>query len=304
MRIASLVPSSTEMLFALGFDEQVVAVTHECDFPAEAALLPHLSETVIPPGLSPAEIDAEVKRLVGSGEPLYRLKADVLESVRPDLIIAQDVCAVCAVSYDDVLAIAARLPGSPPVLRQDPTSLAEVLGNAIEVAEAVGDPDAGRRLKDEMEARIARVRETVSGRERPTVLALEWLDPPFTGGHWVPEMIEIAGGRDLIGKPGLKSAEHDWDELAGLDPDLTVVMPCGYYVDEAAAQAREYAGPIGSTGTERVVAVDAAASFSRPGPRLIDGIELLAGLLHPELLPLQEGKIEHREVQTGDRFGR
>jgi iron complex transport system substrate-binding protein len=289
------------MLFALGFGEQVVAVTHECDYPPEAATLPHLSETMIPPGLSPAEIDAEVKRLVGGGEPLYRLKAEVLEAVRPDLIVAQDVCAVCAVSYDDVLAIAARLPGEPIVLRQDPTSLAEVLENAVEVAEAAERPEAGTTLKAEMESRIERVRSAVAGREQPSVLALEWLDPPFTGGHWVPEMIEIAGGRDLVGRPGLKSAEHDWSELEGLDPDLAVVMPCGYDADQAAAQAREYVDRINSTGAERIVAVDAAASFSRPGPRLIDGIELLAGLLHPGAA-LEEGKIQHRELDAGERL--
>lgn len=301
MRIASLVPSSTEMLFALGLGDQVVAVTHECDHPGEAAALPHLSETVIPAGLSPAEIDAEVKRLVGGGEPLYRLKAEVLEAVRPDLIIAQDVCAVCAVSYDDVLAIAARLPGDPIVLRQDPTSLAEVLENAVEVAEAAGRPEAATTLKADMESRIERVRTAVGGRERPAVLALEWLDPPFTGGHWVPEMVEIAGGRDLIGRPGLKSAEHDWSELEGLNPDLAVVMPCGYDADQAATQAHEYVDRIKSTGTESIVAVDAAASFSRPGPRLIDGIELLAGLLHPDAA-LEEGQIEHRELDSGERL--
>lgn len=282
MRIASLVPSSTEMLFALGLGDQVVAVTHECDFPPDAATLPHLSETVIPPGLSPSEIDAEVKRLVGQGEPLYRLKADVLEAAEPDLIVAQDVCAVCAVSYDDVLAIAARLPGNPEVLKQDPTTLDEVLANAIEVAEAAGEAELGVRLKADLEARIEAVRSSVRNFDVPTVLALEWLDPPFTGGHWVPEMIEIAGGRDLIGRPALKSAEHRWDDLSGLDPDLTVVMPCGYGADEAATQAAEYIDRIRSTGAKQIVAVDAAASFSRPGPRLVDGIELLARLLHPE----------------------
>ena len=296
MRIASLVPSSTEMLFALGFGDQVVAVTHECDFPPEAAELPHLSYTVMPEGLSPAEIDAEVKRIVGEGRPLYGLKAEVLEEVRPDLIIAQDVCAVCAVSYDDVLAIAARLPGNPTVLKQDPISLAEVMDNAVEVADAAGKPEAGRKLKADLTARIDAVREAVAGRARPTVLALEWLDPPFTGGHWVPEMIEIAGGSDLVGRAGQKSAECEWEGLNGLNPDLTVVMPCGYYVEEAATQARQHMDRIRSTGAERVVAVDAAASFSRPGPRLVDGIELLGHLLHPEVCPLEEGKIQHRET--------
>ena len=298
MRIASLVPSSTEMLFALGLGDQVVAVTHECDFPPEAAKLPHLSETVIAPGLSPAEIDAEVKRVVGQGDPLYRLKAEVLESVRPDLIIAQDVCAVCAVSYDDVLAIAARLPGNPTVLKQDPTSLAEVLENATEVADAAGQPELGIALKAALEARIESVQNAVAGRDRPTVLAIEWLDPPFTGGHWVPEMIKIAVGRDLVGKAGEKSNECEWGDLEGLNPDLTVVMPCGYYVDEAAAQARDYMDRIRSTGAERIVAVDAAASFSRPGPRLIDGIELLTGLLHSEAGTA--ASLDWEEVRTGD----
>lgn len=297
MRIASLVPSSTEMLFALGLGDRVVAVTHECDFPAEASGLPHLSETMIPEGLSPAEIDAEVKRLVGRGDPLYRLKADVLEEVRPDLIVAQDVCAVCAVSYDDVVSIAARLPGRPAVLRQDPTSLAEVLDNAEEVATAAGDPARGKDLRALLEQRLAAVRRAVEGLDRPTVLALEWLDPPFTGGHWIPEMIEIAGGRDLVGRPGDKSAETTWDQLSGLDPDLTVVMPCGFYVDEAEAQAREYIERIGSTGAGRIVAVDAAASFSRPGPRLVEGTELLGHLLHPDRVPAPE-VLPFTEVRT------
>ncbi len=312
MRIASLVPSSTEMLFALGLGDQVVAVTHECDFPPEAARLPHLSETVIPPGLSPAEIDAEVKRIVRDGDPLYRLKTEVLEEVRPDLIIAQDVCAVCAVSYDDVLAVAARLPGHPRVLRQDPISLAEVLDNAIEVAEAAGVPEAGARLRESLEARLETVRSAVSvddpaasagdlfnpgGKmpaaevilDRPGVLALEWLDPPFTGGHWVPEMIAIAGGRDLVGEPGVKSAECEWADLSGLDPALAVVMPCGYQAEAASKQAVEYLSEIESTGARRIVAVDAAASFSRPGPRLVDGIELLGHLLHPDRIPHPPG---------------
>ncbi|MDQ2621648.1 MAG: ABC transporter substrate-binding protein, partial [Actinomycetota bacterium] len=294
MRIASLVPSSTEMLFALGLGDQVVAVTHECDFPPEAARLPHLSETVIPPGLTPAEIDAEVKRITREGDPLYRLKTDVLEEVRPDLIIAQDVCAVCAVSYDDVLAVAARLPGHPRVLRQDPLSLAEVLDNAIEVADAAGDPEAGVHLRGSLESRMNAVRSlagpsAAAPANRPGVLALEWLDPPFTGGHWVPEMIEIAGGRDLVGKPGTKSTECEWSRLAGLDPELAVVMPCGYQAETARQQAIEYLDAIESTGAHRIVAVDAAASFSRPGPRLIDGIELLGHLLHPDRIPHPAG---------------
>jgi len=289
MRIASLVPSSTEMLFALGLGDQVVAVTHECDFPPEAAGLPHLSSTVIPEGLSPAEIDAEVKRQVAEGNALYSLREDVLEAARPDLIIAQDVCAVCAVSYDDVTEVAARLPDRPAVLRQDPAGLADVLDNAIEVAEAAGRPDAGIRLRDGLESRIEAVRSAVAGEETPRVLALEWLDPPFTGGHWVPEMIEAAGGIDVAGRPGEKSAEVTWDSLRELAPEVVVVMPCGYYARESAEQAREYMERIRSLDAEMVFAVDAAASFSRPGPRMVDGIEALAHILHPRQVPLADG---------------
>lgn len=289
MRIASLVPSSTEMLFALGLGDQVVAVTHECDFPPEAAGLPHLSSTVIPEGLSPSEIDAEVKRQVAEGNALYSLREDVLERAEPDLIIAQDVCAVCAVSYDDVTEVAARLPNKPAVLRQDPAGLADVLDNAIEVAEAAGRPDAGIRLRDGLESRIEAVRSAVAGEETPRVLALEWLDPPFTGGHWVPEMIEAAGGIDVAGGPGEKSAEVTWDSLRELAPEVVVVMPCGYYARESAEQAREYMERIRSLDAEMVFAVDAAASFSRPGPRLVDGIEALAHILHPRQVPLADG---------------
>lgn len=298
MRIASLVPSSTEMLFALGLGDRTVAVTHECDHPAAAASLPHLSETVIPPGLGPAEIDAVVKRVTREGDPLYRLKTEVLERARPDLIVAQDVCAVCAVSYDDVCTVAARLPGSPRVLRQDPTSLEEVLDNAIELSAAAGAPEAGIALRSRLEDRLSAVEAAVRDADRPRVLALEWLDPPFTGGHWVPEMIAIAGGADPIGRPGIKSAETTWDALTGLDPDLAVVMPCGYQAEQARDQAHDYLKRIRSTGADRIVAVDAAASFSRPGPRLVDGVELLAHLLHPDRVPHPTG-LDSIEVDPG-----
>ena len=298
MRIASLVPSSTEMLFALGLGDQVVAVTHECDFPPEAGELPHLSETVIPEGLSPAAIDAEVKRVVSNGDPLYRLKADVLRETKPDLIIAQDVCAVCAVSYDDVVSIAKTLPNSPEVLRQDPTSLEEVVANAGEVARAAGVKGNGEALARSLWKRIETVTGAVAGRRRRKVVALEWLDPPFTGGHWVPEMIDLAGGIDLAGRAGEKSLETTWDALGNLDADVVVVMPCGYYAEEAERQAVGYLDQIRTMAPEEVFAVDAAASFSRPGPRLVDGIELLGHLLHPDQVPAPVG-LESRRIPLG-----
>lgn len=298
MRIANLVPSSTEMLFALGLGDQVVAVTHECDYPPQAAEKPHLSETVISEGLSAAEIDAEVKRVVGNGDPLYRLKTGVLRQARPDLIIAQDVCAVCAVSYDDVVSIAKTLPGSPQVLRQNPTSLGEVLANAREVARAAGVKSDGERLARTLWERIEAVGGAVAGEPRKTVVALEWLDPPFTGGHWVPEMIDLAGGTDLVGQAGGKSLETTWEELSRLETDVVVVMPCGYYADEAERQAHHHLHRIRTLSPKEVFAVNAAASFSRPGPRLVDGIELLGHLLHPDRVPAPEG-LASRPVPLG-----
>jgi iron complex transport system substrate-binding protein len=283
MRIASLVPSATEMLFAAGLGDSVVAVTHECDYPPAAASRPRLTRTVIPPGLSAREIDAEVKRVVGEGRALYELDERELERAAPDLIVTQAVCEVCAVSYEDVAKVAARLPGSPAVLRQDPSTLEETLADVTRLGAAAGVPEQASRLRSELEGRLAGVRAAVAGAERPRVLALEWLDPPFTAGHWVPEMIAAAGGESVAGRAGEKSAETRWEELGGLNPDVVVVMPCGWYAEDSLAQATAHRGEIEALGAARVYAVDAASSFSRPGPRLIDGTELLAHLIHPGL---------------------
>ncbi len=284
MRIASLVPSSTEMLFALGLGESVVGVTHECDHPPAAVELPHLTATVLPEGLAAGEIDAAVKSIVGEGKALYSLDERRLAGLEPDLIVTQAVCDVCAVSYEDVVEVAARLPGPPRVLQQDPSTLAEVLEDVTRLGEATGIPERTAQLRAELEGRLETVAAAVTGAGRPRVVALEWLDPPFVGGHWLPEMIEIAGGEDVAGPSGAKSAEVPWDQLASLEPDLVVVMPCGWYVEQSRAQALEHWQRIAALGAERVFAVDAASTYSRPGPRLIDGVELLAHILHPALV--------------------
>jgi len=285
MRIASLVPSATEALFALGLGDHVVAVTHECDHPAAATELPRLTSSVIPEGLPPAEIDARVREVTARGEALYGLDEAVLAELRPDLIVTQALCAVCAVSFDDVRAVAARLPSQPRVVSLDPATLGEVLSDLDSLADAAGKPQRAASLRLALEGRIAKVSDAVAGAGVVDVTALEWLDPPFVGGHWVPEMIRLAGGRDVLGEPGVKSRTVSWTELAGGRPDVAVVMPCGLYVDEAADQAHAYAEKLASLGARRVIAVDAASSFSRPGPRLVDGIELLGHLLHPERVP-------------------
>ncbi len=284
MRIASLVPSATEMLYALGLGDSVVAVTHECDYPAEAKALPHLTRTVLPAGLGAAEVDRAVKARVAEGQALYELDEELLASLSPDLIVTQAVCAVCAVSYEDVLEVAARLPGRPRVLQQDPSTLGEMLEDVIRLGEAAEIPRQAHELRGELEGRLATVRGTVAGASLPRVIALEWLDPPYVGGHWVPEMISIAGGEDVAGPPGLKSPEVSWGELSGLNPDVAIAMPCGWYVEEARAQALAYWDQIEILGARCVYAVDAASTFSRPGPRLIDGVELLGHLLHPDLV--------------------
>ena len=297
MRIASLVPSATEMLFALGLGDSVVAVTHECDYPPQARSLPHLTRTVLADGLDAHEIDTAVKTTVGEGRALYELDEERLTELAPDLIVTQAICDVCAVSYEDVLDVAARLPGRPRVLQQDPSTLSEMFEDVIRLGEATGLEAEAHDMRGELEGRLAAVRAAVSGASLPRVIALEWLDPPFVGGHWIPEMISIAGGEDVAGPPGLKSPEVQWGALSGLGPDVVIAMPCGWYVAESHAQALEHWERIATLGAGRVFAVDAASTFSRPGPRLVDGVELLAHVLHPDLVD-PPGNIGFAEVRA------
>ena len=282
MRIASLVPSATELLFELGIGDSVAAVTHECDYPPAARELPHLTRSVIPAGLPPGEVDRRVREVTGRGEALYELDEATLGGLGVDLIVTQALCDVCAVSYDDVRAVAERLPTHPRVISLDPSSLGEVLADTETLAVATGIEETGARLRERLEARLDAVRDAVAGAPRPRVAALEWLDPPFAGGHWVPEMIELAGGEDPIGEAGVDSRTVRWGALAAARPEVVVVMPCGLTAAESAEQAADHAELLGRLGANDVWAVDAAATFSRPGPRLVEGVELLAHLLHPD----------------------
>jgi iron complex transport system substrate-binding protein len=284
MRIASLVPSATEMLFALGLGDRVVAVTHECDYPPGAEQLPHLTRSVIPAGLEAAEIDIAVRDRTARGESLYELDEAALAELGVDLIVTQAVCEVCAVSFDDVVAVAEQLPSKPEVLSLDPSTLGEVLADVTHLAQAAGVSEAGDQLTAELGERLEAVERAVEGARRPRVAALEWLDPLYAGGHWVPQMIELAGGEDALGMPGEKSRTVEWDEVEAVAPDVVVSMPCGYYAEQTAAETMRWRRRLALLGA-RVVAVDAAAYFSRPGPRLVDGVELLGHLLHPELVP-------------------
>jgi iron complex transport system substrate-binding protein len=281
MRIASLVPSSTEMLFELGLGDQVVAVTHECDWPPRAATLPKLTSSVIPAGLEAGEIDRTVRETVGRGEPLYRLDRDRLEELDPELIVTQAVCEVCAVSFDDVVAVAATLPSRPRVISLDPSTLDEVLADVTRLGEAARVPEAAAALRSAAHRRLEAVRAATADVPRPRVLCLEWLDPPYIAGHWVPEMVACAGGTNVLGDAGGRSEVTRWDALGALEPDVILAMPCGYDATRSAEEARTYAAPLAALGSQRIVAVDASAYFSRPGPRLVAGVELLGHILHP-----------------------
>jgi iron complex transport system substrate-binding protein len=285
MRIVSLVPSATETLFALGLGSEVAAVTHECDHPPEALDLPKVTRDVIGPGLAPDEIDRAVRALTEQGRAIYELDEDRVRALAPDLIVTQALCAVCAVSFDDVRALAERMDPAPEVIALDPHTLGEALGDIRTLAGATGRKDAGVALVEGAARRIDRVRLAVRAARPVSVAALEWLDPVFTAGHWTPQLIEYAGGVDVLGLPGEHSEQRSWEDVAAARPEVVVVMPCGYDAERALAEAEEYADELAAVGARRIVAVDAAAYFSRPGPRLVDGLELLAGILHPDRLP-------------------
>jgi iron complex transport system substrate-binding protein len=291
MRIVSLVPSATEMLFALGLGDEVTAVTHECDHPPEARERPRVTRDVIGPGLSSAEIDRAVRERTERGESIYELDEAALTRLQPDLIVTQALCSVCAVSYDDVRAIAGQLDSRPQVISLDPHTIGEVLGDARTLAQATDAKDAGVALVEDAASRIDRVRLAVRAMAPVPVAALEWLDPVFVAGHWTPQLIEYAGGHDVLGLAGEPSEQRSWQEVAEARPEVVLVMPCGYDAERAAEEAYEYADQLAALGARRVVAVDASAYFSRPGPRLVDGLELLASVLHPDRLPDPPGGV-------------
>ncbi len=285
MRIASLVPHATELLFALGLGEDVVAVTHECDHPPQALELPKLTRDALPQGGSAAEIDRAVRARTLEGLAIYELDEWALAEVEPDLIVTQALCPVCAVSYEEVSEVAARIPGQPQVLSLDPKTFGETLGDIRTLATATDHKDEGVELLRSIADRVDRVKLAVRGLRAPRTIAVEWLDPVFVAGHWTPQLIELAGGQDALGLPGEPSQQMTWEMLAAAQPEVVVVMPCGFDAQRASAEALQHAEQLAGLGAGRLVAVDGSAYFSRPGPRLVDGLEMLAHILHPEAVP-------------------
>ncbi len=290
MRIVSLLPSATEILFALGFDREVVGVSHECDFPEQARSKRMVIQSRIPHDTAPAEIDRLVREYVSRGESLYAVDAQALEELAPDLIITQDLCHVCAASPDDLGAALARFAQRPEVLCLNPQDLGDVWRDILWVGEETRRGRAAEALLEKIGERLGRLEVIVAGSsERPRVAFLEWLQPFYVGGHWVPEMIELAGGHDVLGCPHTSSFRVTLEEIVDAAPDIILVSPCGY----GAQQARnEYLSmthtdewnALPAVRSGRVYALEANSYFSRPGPRLVTGIEALASIFHPGTL--------------------
>jgi len=297
VRIVSLVPSATETLFALGAGREVSAVTHECDWPPQATELPRLTRDAIGPGLGSREIDAAVRERTERGESIYELDIDLLAELAPDLIVTQALCTVCAVSHDDVRAVAEeRIPGAH-VLSLDPRTVGEVLRDVGVLGEAVDRRDEAEALVADAASRIDRVKLAVRAAAAPRVAAIEWLDPPFVAGHWTPQLVAWAGGDDVLGFPGEPSYATGWETVAAAQPDVAVVMPCGYDARRAHEEAEAHRERLDALGAGQVVAVDAAAYFSRPGPRIVDGLELLAYVLHPDRFPAPPAAAESHALE-------
>jgi iron complex transport system substrate-binding protein len=292
VKIVSLLPSATEIVFALGLGEDLEGVTYECDYPAEARSKPVVSETALPQDrpLSAGEIDRTVSEFMARGEPIYTLNTELIQKIQPDLILAQDLCRVCAVPSGQVQDALQELGCSAQVISLDPTSIEQIIDCLVEVGGATGTEARARRLADELRDRVERVRREAARLPSIRTLCLEWADPPFVGGHWIPGMVTIAGGSNLLGEPGQPSRRVRWRDVADAMPEVIVCMPCGYYLEEAELEAErlfalpDFAGTPAARG-ESIFAVDASSYFSRPGPRIVDGLEILAWAIHPEAFP-------------------
>lgn len=292
MKICSLLPSATEIVFLLGLEDQLVGVTHECDFPPRARSLPAVTRSNLDhSGHSSSQIHRHVSKAVHEGSSIYSLDRALLEQLRPDLILTQELCRVCAVSYGQIRKAVRQLDGNRNILSLEPTSVAEILQCIERVGEVTGTAERARREVAALQDRIERVTDTVRRSARiPRVLTLEWLDPPFVGGHWVPEMVRLAGGLDLLGKEREPSRQVGWKEIQEAPASTLILMPCGYDLPRTLEALREIEAGSGTKASlpspeGGVFAVNGSAFFNRPGPRIVDGIEILAEILHPESVP-------------------
>lgn len=287
MKIVSLLPSATEIVFALGLGDDLQGVSFECDFPAAARDKAVVSGTALAPDLgSAAAIDAAVRERLAEGEPIYTIDRDRIRDIQPDLILAQDLCEVCAVPSGAVTDALADLGCTSQVLSLDPVTLDDVIDGVGEVGAATGRDALAGELMAALHDRVENLGDALARlpRPRPRVLALEWAEPPFSAGHWVPDMIDVAGGESLLAPPASRSRELSWDEIAAAGAEVVVFMPCGYHLERATAEAQTLVEHPALAAATQLWVVDADAYFSRPGPRVVDGAELLGSILHPEIL--------------------
>jgi iron complex transport system substrate-binding protein len=288
MRICSLLPSATEVIALLGLSDELVGISHECDYPPSVKNVPVMVEPVIPPhGLASADIDRQVRQLVASGQRLYRLKDQLLRQAQPDLILSQDLCHVCAVTPDQLHDAVSSMLQQPTVLTLNPSTIHDVIEDVVRIGDAAGRSTEGHRLATQLRDRLAAIHARAQDNShRPRVACIEWLSPLYAAGHWVPEMVQLAGGQDVLAQPGSPSRIVTWDEILAAAPDILIVMPCGFTVDRTRTELLQLMQQPGQWRlspdlAQHTFLVDASSYFSRPGPRLIDGIELLAAILHP-----------------------
>lgn len=288
MRIVSLLPSATEIVCALGLTDSLVGISHDCDYPPEINGKAVLSEAIVTTDLPSGVIDATIRGHLHKGKSVYHLDDRQLTSLHPDLILTQELCAVCAPSYTLVKQAARLLEGQTRLVSLEPESLAGILDNILLVGELTGRAAEAEALVDQLRGRIERVREAVTGRPRPRVACIEWLDPLFVAGHWVPEVVALAGGVDVLGRVGEPSFVVSWQAIVASEPDVLVVMPCGFTVPRTRQEMHLLTGRRGWSDMRAVHAgqvylTDASAYFNRPGPRIVTGVEILARILHPQI---------------------
>ncbi|MCC9655995.1 cobalamin-binding protein [Rhodopirellula halodulae] len=300
MKIVSLLPSATEIICSLGLQDQLVGVTHECDYPTGVEELPKVTQTLIPNDATSGEIDALVRERLQTERALYSLDMPVLESLQPDLIVTQALCDVCAVAESEVNAAACSLPGQPNVVNLEPTNLSEMMQCIQMVGDAAECPSQAQQLIKQLTRRVEQVAKrshelrSSSQNSIPSVMLLEWIDPPFSAGHWSPELVHLAGGRECIGKAGERSVTTPWDAIRQADPEVLFIACCGFSVERTLQDLpilKNYPGwqSMQCVQHGRVYVVDGSAYFSRPGPRLVDSLEILANTLHPDVHPLPDG---------------
>lgn len=290
LRIVSLLPSATEMVSDLGLARRLSAVSHACDFPREVAKIPVITKSIVPPGLSSEQIDAFVAQAVRDRRSPYTVDEEMLQEIAPDVVITQALCDVCAVNYETVARSLGRLSKQPELVSLNPSCIEDIFADIERVAVALKREEAAAWIVGEGRRRLRRLKEQTTGLSRPRVLTLEWYEPPFFGGHWVPEQVELGGGESVVGSAHCRSERLSWEKIEELDPDVILLMPCGYNLQQTLALGSELRGKphwerLRAVREGRVVAVDANACFSRPSLRVVQGAEVVGHVLHPEAVP-------------------